>query len=1004
MGNEKMEASARRTVNDAVASGAAVHAASLSGSGNTTNNDTTTPSFEIKADNKPAVIIKMFVDAEDIQKLDIFERNSTGTRIFSTYIGDELNVTIQACKGDRANNELDIDWTGISPTQRGVSQIEVTFDKTKNGALSQSKGCHMAVSDERSDSLTVTPMPQLQTADSNELSAFTFITNCLIAHQPNDVQCLQGLWAISMPLLEQRRVRLGAKHAQFWLRRQCERDAANSCADTLRAGKYRLGYELREGERRLQTLKLEVQELKREGGAQASPAVYALLATPPFLGAETKVLSVIIMRNTQVRCTKKKPESTTGASESQRRPAKAGSNTQQEQADHQRDRLETGEITHQTTGVRGGAEQKQDIRLPGLQQKEWLGSSLRQHFAYQQSGEQTTVEGAQGVSSKGSWWLARQAAETTEEKASGRWSLKEQHEGGYWPLELDRSRSGSDMAANGSQLLRAANGVYELSSLWVLSEAHGPSRKRKMTARRVDGLRAQVQRGTVGTRRTRTRGELQAPSLDELRAHANERSGQLRDRGVMPRVCFLGATRDLRFQGDLYSPMEKDGIFMQPNPDDHEHLWVLLNKLDDAEQLNDALLDGLRRDDIWHGDDAPGPSTYIAAPVSIPEQRRAPFKEFNDLDKQGAWMKNFTSKEAESLPSMMVLTKKRRKNEHGIELDIFKGRIITSGNKERGDSRDIFWPAVAISSLPMFSKSVVISDMSLKQGEFKQAYIIASVLERVGMDRANPSKTLGGHGKELQKFDSQEGVHLAEFQKPLGELRRMAHTNLLLGPQLGMIGRVQDFSGPDGVDAIKHVHRFLAGSVLGITAPTSRRLLPDTYSFGIELELEVHADASFLPQYKRTRHSILGSLVLVEGVAIKATSNPTSKKLLSAHQTELAAANVGLVEGSEVSAMIRELGVLQKGPHKLFCSSENESVRTVAMAALLKTSKSRMIWDQRHRLREEVAKSYLVVQSIPSEENRANLIDQVLRAPEQERQTRRVLVNVHVEEVIAQVG
>jgi hypothetical protein len=452
MGNEKMEASARRTVNDAVASGAAVHAASLSGSGNTTNNDTTTPSFEIKTDNKPAVIIKMFVDAEDIQKLDIFERNSTRTRIFSTYTGDKLNVTIQACEGDRANNELDIDWTGISPTQRGVSQIEVTFDKTKNGALSQSKGCHMAVSDERSDSLTVTPMPQLQTADSNELSAFTFITNCLIAHQPNDVQCLQGLWAISMPLLEQRRVRLGAKHAQFWLRRQGERDAANSCADTLRAGRYRLGYELREGERRLQTLKLEVQELKREGGAQASPAVYALLATPPFLGAETKVLSVIIMRNTQVRCTKKKPESTTGASESQRRPAKAGSNTQQEQADHQRDRLETGKIAHRTTGVRGGAEQKQDIRLPGLQQKEWLGSSLRQHFAHQQSGEQTTVEGAQGVSSKGSWWLERQAAETTEEKASGRWSLKEQHEGGYWPLELDRSRSGSDMAANGSQL------------------------------------------------------------------------------------------------------------------------------------------------------------------------------------------------------------------------------------------------------------------------------------------------------------------------------------------------------------------------------------------------------------------------------------------------------------------------------------------------------------------------------------------------------------------------
>jgi hypothetical protein len=130
MGNEKMEASARRTVNDAVASGAAVHAASLSGSGNTTNNDATTPSLEIKTDNKPAVIIKMSVDAEDIQKLDIFERNSTRTRIFSTYTGDKLNVTIQACEGDRANNELDIDWTGISPTQRGVSQIEVTRPRT----------------------------------------------------------------------------------------------------------------------------------------------------------------------------------------------------------------------------------------------------------------------------------------------------------------------------------------------------------------------------------------------------------------------------------------------------------------------------------------------------------------------------------------------------------------------------------------------------------------------------------------------------------------------------------------------------------------------------------------------------------------------------------------------------------------------------------------------------------------------------------------------------------
>ena len=168
------------------------------------------------------------------------------------------------------------------------------------------------------------------------------------------------------------------------------------------------------------------------------------------------------------------------------------------------------------------------------------------------------------------------------------------------------------------------------------------------------------------------------------------------------------------------------------------------------------------------------------------------------------------------------------------------------------------------------------------------------------MDRANPSKTLGGHGHELQKFDSQEGVDLAEFQKPLGELRRTAHTNLLLGPQLGMIGRVQVFSGPDGVNAIKHVHRFLAGSVLGITALTSRRLLPDTYSFGIELELEVHADASFLPQYKRTRR--LPGACRRSGN--KSDLEPDVEEA-AVSQTEGAAANVGLVEGSEVSAMIR---------------------------------------------------------------------------------------------------
>ena len=74
------------------------------------------------------------------------------------------------------------------------------------------------------------------------------------------------------------------------------------------------------------------------------------------------------------------------------------------------------------------------------------------------------------------------------------------------------------------------------------------------------------------------------------------------------------------------------------------------------------------------------------------------------------------------------------------------------------------------------------------------------------------------------------------------------------------------------------------------------------------------------------------------------------------------------------------LGVLQEGPYKLFC--DNESVCTVALAAL-STSKSRMIWGQHHRLREEVTEGTLVVQSIPSGENLADFLTKVLRAPEQ---------------------
>jgi hypothetical protein len=589
----------------------------------------------------------------------------------------------------------------------------------------------------------------------------------------------------------------------------------------------------------------------------------------------------------------------------------------------------------------------------------------------------------------------------------------------------------------------------------------------------------------------------------------------------------------------------------QLNPEDHGRLWFQIIKQENEEQVNAAMLDGMRRYNLFRGDDPPGPFAYVlAAPTSLrialqgaerEQWRAALLQEFEALDESLTWRqlhKSLTPKEAVLLPSMVVLTKKRKKDELGVEQDIFKARIVAAGNRERDDGQDTFSPTVAITALPLFLNIVAIYKMKDRQVDCRKAYTkapiekdgifmrppagtpaaddgmvlqllkniygrriagrnwflevqaflvslgfssrelepcwfylktellfimlilyvddilyayisedetratallesimqkyegriiqdscfigiqyvqlkdgsfvlhqgayIASVLERVGMDKANPSKTLGEHGQELQKFDSpQEGVDLAEFQKSLGELRWMAHTNFHLGPQLSMIGRVQNFPGPDGVAAIKHLHRFLAGPVRGIrTAPTARRPLPNTYGFGIVLELEVHADASFLPQFRQTGRSIVGSLVLVGGVAVKATSNLTSKTLLSTHETEVAAANLGRVEGDEVSAMLRELGVLREGPYKLFC--DNESVCTVATAVLLKTSKSRMIWGQHHRLREEVAEGTLVVQSIPSGENLADFLTKVLRAPEQERQTRRVLVNV--EEVIAQVG
>jgi hypothetical protein len=98
--------------------------------------------------------------------------------------------------------------------------------------------------------------------------------------------------------------------------------------------------------------------------------------------------------------------------------------------------------------------------------------------------------------------------------------------------------------------------------------------------------------------------------------------------------------------------------------------------------VNAAILDGMRRYDLFRGDDPPGPFAYIlAAPASLrvalqgPEReqwRAALLQEFEALDESLTWRllhKSLTPKEAVLLPSMVVLTKKRKKDELGVEHD-----------------------------------------------------------------------------------------------------------------------------------------------------------------------------------------------------------------------------------------------------------------------------------------------------------------------------------------------
>ncbi|CAG0918289.1 unnamed protein product [Notodromas monacha] len=120
---------------EAVAYGAAVQAAILSGDSSASIKDV------LLVDVSP---LSLGLETAGGVMTKIIERNSTvptkASKVFTTYSDNQPAVTIQVFEGERAltrdNNLLGrFDLTGIPPAPRGIPQIEVTFNIDANGIL-----------------------------------------------------------------------------------------------------------------------------------------------------------------------------------------------------------------------------------------------------------------------------------------------------------------------------------------------------------------------------------------------------------------------------------------------------------------------------------------------------------------------------------------------------------------------------------------------------------------------------------------------------------------------------------------------------------------------------------------------------------------------------------------------------------------------------------------------------------------------------------------------------